>query len=265
MADRTRTGTAGLTTPGAVRYTTATTKTGTTGLEPAASRLTSECSARLSYAPREGLAPATAETFRRARASPTPCQPCAGGIRTHGLELMRLARTAAPLPRCEQVWLAGVEPAVSGARSRRGGLLPYSQKTNSSTPGGIRTRSFRVESPASSPLRPRGQLSSGGRTRTCASRVNSRASHRLDHAGTKSGGSRIRTCGRLAAYAVATRCLAGSAMPPRGGRRGSRTPKAREAHPFSRRDTAPVAVLPAVAPAGVEPAPSRLRGGSSAD
>ncbi len=51
-------------------------KAGTTGLEPAASRLTSECSARLSYAPDR-----------------------AGGIRTHGLELMRLARTAAPLPR----------------------------------------------------------------------------------------------------------------------------------------------------------------------
>jgi hypothetical protein len=41
----------GLTTPGASVYTTATTKAGTTGLEPAASRLTSECSARLSYAP----------------------------------------------------------------------------------------------------------------------------------------------------------------------------------------------------------------------
>ena len=32
-------------------YTMATTKAGTTGLEPAASRLTSERSARLSYAP----------------------------------------------------------------------------------------------------------------------------------------------------------------------------------------------------------------------
>jgi hypothetical protein len=40
----------------------------------------------------------------------------AGGIRTHDLELMRLARTASPLPR--KVWPAGVEPAISGARSR---------------------------------------------------------------------------------------------------------------------------------------------------
>ena len=51
----------------------------------------------------------------------------AGGIRTHGLELMRLARTAPPLPR--EVWLAGVEPAISGAQNRRGGLLPYSQRS----------------------------------------------------------------------------------------------------------------------------------------
>jgi hypothetical protein len=34
--------------------------------------------------------------------------------------------------------------------------LPYSQKQTTSTPGGIRTRSFRVESPASSPFRPQG-------------------------------------------------------------------------------------------------------------
>ena|SRR5436190_17006512 len=39
-----------------------------------------------------------------------------------------------------QVWLAGVEPAISGARSRRGGQLPYSQKTNGN-PDGTRTRS----------------------------------------------------------------------------------------------------------------------------
>jgi hypothetical protein len=49
----------------------------------------------------------------------------AGGIRTHDLELMRLARTAAPLPRCTaKVWPAGVEPAISGAQNRRGGHAP---------------------------------------------------------------------------------------------------------------------------------------------
>ena len=40
------------------------------------------------------------------------------------------------------------------------------------TPGGARTRSFRIESPASSPVRPRGQArSSDGRDRTCVSRL----------------------------------------------------------------------------------------------
>lgn len=75
VAGRTRTGVAGITTRSICRYTTAT--AGTAGLEPAASRLTSERSGRLSYAPVSR----------------------AGGIRTHGLELMRLARTTAPLPR----------------------------------------------------------------------------------------------------------------------------------------------------------------------
>ena len=55
----------------------------------------------------------------------------AGGIRTHGLELTRLARTAAPLPRAAleraRVWSAGFEPAISDARSRWGGHLPYDQ------------------------------------------------------------------------------------------------------------------------------------------
>ncbi len=52
VAGRTRTGVAGITTPNARRYTTATIFTGTAGLEPAASRLTSERSGRLSYAPK---------------------------------------------------------------------------------------------------------------------------------------------------------------------------------------------------------------------
>jgi hypothetical protein len=121
----------------------------------------------------------------------------AGGIRTDGLELMRLRRQ--PLLYRAQVWLAGVEPAVSGFQCRRGGQLPNSQMTtvetrtrsvvllvggpgllprlslsgpevlplprgrpagtrrSSSAPGGTRTRSLRVEGPASSPLRPRGR------------------------------------------------------------------------------------------------------------
>ena len=51
VAGRTRTGVAGITTRSNRRYTTAT--AGTAGLEPAPSRLTSERSGRLSYAPIE--------------------------------------------------------------------------------------------------------------------------------------------------------------------------------------------------------------------
>lgn len=129
---------------------------GTTGLEPAASRLTSERSALLSYAPergrwKAGSAPRNRRQRRYRPRSPEPAvahrRPCqrvsapppphrlaleayrsqlhvraralhqplfrhflgppvggpildgAGGIRTHDLELMRLARTAAPPPR----------------------------------------------------------------------------------------------------------------------------------------------------------------------
>jgi hypothetical protein len=52
-------------------------------------------------------------------------------------------------------------------------------------------------------------------------------------------------------------------MPPKRKERES-NPQGREAHPFSRRGTAPMAVLPKVVPAGVEPAPFRLRVGCSA-
>ena len=83
---------------------------------------------------------------------------------------------------------------------------------------------------------------SGGRARTCDLAVNSRASFLLDHAGTNQD------------------------APAGGARRKERESnhQGREAHPFSRRDTAPVAVLPTMAPAGVEPAPTRVRTGSSA-
>jgi hypothetical protein len=74
----------------------------------------------------------------------------AGGIRTHGLELMRLAGTAAPLPRKS----GRLESNQRSPAPEAGGFpLPHDQLN---TLGGIRTRSFRVESPASSPIRPRG-------------------------------------------------------------------------------------------------------------
>jgi hypothetical protein len=71
---------------------------------------------------------------------------------------------------------------------------PSSPTTRCETPGGTRTRSFRIESPASSSVRPRGQ----GRLRQQGSNlrftVNSRASCRSTTP-ERNGGSRIRTCG----------------------------------------------------------------------
>jgi hypothetical protein len=148
VADRIRTGAARFTTSGAA-VTPQPPRTGTTGLEPAASRLTSERSARLSYIPSS-----------------------AGGIRTHGLELMRLARTASPLRRKsgrQESNLRSPMPKIGGVAG--------SPTARCSTPGGARTRSFRVEGPASSPVRPRGrELRRQGSNLRLA--VNSRASCR---------------------------------------------------------------------------------------
>ncbi len=143
--------------------------------------------------------------------------------------------------------------------------LPYSQKRTTSTPGGIRTRSFRVENPASSPFRPQGQGSSGGRARTCLSRLTAaRLANSTTPERTAEAAGLEPANGSEAVCAVATRCLSNSAMPPRGGRRGSRTPKAREPTRF--RDGIPRRWQSfQVTPAGVEPAPSRVRTGSSAE
>ena len=78
----------------------------------------------------------------------------AGGIRTHGLELMRLARTASPLPRAAleraRVWSAGFEPAISDARSRWGGHLPYDQSYCDTSPAGLEPATRGVEALCSS-------------------------------------------------------------------------------------------------------------------
>ena len=174
----------------------------------------------------------------------------AGGIRTHDLELMRLARTAAPLPRESDRQESNLRSPVP----ETGGVAGSpTARRRTSTPGGTRTRSFRVEGPASSPFRPRGrELRRQGSNLPLAS--NSRASYRLDHAGTRR-------------------------------KERESNPQGPKAHPFSRRGTAPVAVLPSgpgrrrtcnpplkrrelcqlsyraeVWPAGVEPAAPRVSG-----
>ena len=98
---------------------------------------------------------------RSGRLNCAPIESRAGGIRTHGLELMRLARTTAPLPR--KVWLAGLEPAIPGFQGRWGGQLPHSQMATATMRSGLTTRcwwedgdyflAFSLAGPDASPYR----------------------------------------------------------------------------------------------------------------
>ena len=223
--------------------------TGTTGLEPAPSRLTNERSAQLSYAPeiaRVGLNP-------RSRAHEA---------REDGPSSTAL-KTATP--------------------ASPHGLQTASQATPQ-TPGGIRTRSFRIESPASSPFDHRGLVWPAG-FETCirpgypkpggcpsslrpgVSRLRRQDSNlRLASNSRAFSPTRPRRNEERRQQDSNLRCLARLGHASWLGAEGEGVePQGREAHPFSRRDTAPMAVLPGMAPAGVEPATSRLRGGCSAD
>jgi hypothetical protein len=171
------------------------------------------------------------------------------------LELMRLARKAAPPPRSNQ--RSGRQESNLRSPVPETGGVPEPPTTRNETPGGTRTRSFRAENPASSRSTTGARRGSGGRARTCASRV---TVARLTSSTTpeRSGGSRIRTCGRLTpprgsnallsqlSHASGSRVRRASSLPAaRGsGRRGSRTPKA--AKPTRFRDGIPrlLAVLP---------------------
>ena len=212
----------GLTTPGASVYTTATTsgddRTRTGGLSPDKRAL---CSSEL-----------------RPRNS-------AGGIRTHGLELMRLARTASPLPRrsgWQESNLRSPAPEAGGVANS-----PTARRSCEAPPAGLE--------PAASGLRARRhrRFDHGGTARACnrllqAGRlrrqgsnlplaINSRASYRLDHAGTTRQVTDC-TCSEAETAGLepangSCRLRASNALPcqlghvSRSGRRGSRTPKAR--------------------------------------
>ena len=181
VADRIRTGTARLTTSGADRYTTATTKrsgddrTRTGDLSPDKRVL---CAAELR--PRTG--------WRGWDSNP----------RSRAHEAREDSRSSTAR-RCEQVWPAGVEPAVSGSRNRRGGHAPLQPEDDQRVPpAGLE--------PAASGLRARRHRhfdhggvkhSSGGRDRTCASRVTVARLTTRPHRNERNGGSRIRTCERL--------------------------------------------------------------------
>jgi hypothetical protein len=137
---------------------------------------------------------------------------------------MRLARTTTPLPR-KSGWqesnLRSPAPKAGGVASS-----PTARRRSSSTPGGTRTRSFRVEGPASSPLRPRGHKAPAAGLEPALSRV---TAARLANSTTpeRSGGSRTRTCeaGTALRRSKALPFQLGHASA--SGRRGSRTPKAR--------------------------------------
>jgi hypothetical protein len=95
---------------------------------------------------------------------------------------------------------------------------------------------------------------------------NSRASYRLDHAGTRTEAAGFEPAsGHQAACAAATAALPARPCLHAAEGEGFEPPKTREPTRF--RDGMPrqMAVLPRVAPAGVEPATLRLRGGGSAD
>ena len=200
---------------------------------------------------------------------------------------MRLARTAAPLPR-KSGWqesnLRSPAPEAGGVASS-----PTARR-RTSTPGGTRTRSFRVEGPASSPFRPRGRESSGGRARTCLSRVtvarltdSTTPERKAEAAGLEPAN------GVEAAYALATRCLASSAMPPRAEGEGVEPPRPESPPvfetgyraggspsvsgpgrrrtcnpPLKRRELCRLSYgAKMVWPAGIEPATPRVSGGRS--
>jgi hypothetical protein len=65
--------------------------------------------------------------------------------------------------------------------------------------------------------------------------------------------------------AINSRASDRSTTPERKRKERESNPQRPKPHPFSRRDTAPMAALPEVAPAGLEPATRRLRVGSSAE
>ena len=148
------------------------------------------------------------------------------------------AREGRPLLYCA-IWPAGVEPAVSGSRSRRVASLPYSQSV---PPAGLEPATSGLRA-RRHPFRPRGlecEAPAAGLEPALSRVTTACLTDSTTPEQRKQQDSNLR--GGEPPYAVARRCLS-SAMSP-DGRRGSRNPKAVEAHPFSRRGTAPVAVLP---------------------
>ena len=157
--------------------------------------------------------------MRLARTAAPPPRIVTGGAGKAATSLHVSACAASPPPKRARVWPAGVEPAISGSRSRRGTVSPTT-RCKRRTPGGSRTRTSGLRAPASSPFDhgskvPTTRLRRQGSNLPLA--INSRASYPLDHAGTRR-------------------------------KERESNPQGPEANPFSRRDTAPMAVLPRSGP-----------------
>src|SRR6266545_7041699 len=128
---------------------------------------------------------------------------------------------------------ANREPGTTPQKRRRpkpvGWPTPLQPDERSiSTPGGIRTRSFRVEGPASAPFRPRGHKAPAAGFEPALSRLtvarltdSTTPERKAEAAGVEpaNGSHRLRGSNALP-------CQLGYASA--SGRRGSRTPKARE-------------------------------------
>jgi hypothetical protein len=209
---------------------------GATGVQPAPSRSTAECSG-VELRPQGGMA----RTEARRAVTPSregrswlrrglPSTDSAGGIRTHGLELMRLARTTPPLPRKSRRQdsnLRSPAPEAGGVAS-----LPYSE-SRTGTPGGSRTRFLPGESRASSPCRPRGQRSEALESNQALLDISQPCR------ATDTGLRRLRRQGSNLRLAINSRASYRSTTPERRRKERESNPQGREAHPFSRRDTAP--------------------------
>ena len=168
------------------------------------------------------------------------------------------------------VWPAGFEPAVSGSRNRRSGQAPLRARCTREdapvTPSAVPPAGLE---PAASGLRARRHRpsttgacrSSGGRDRTCASRVTAaRLAARPHRNETEAAG--FEPADGEAVYALATRCHQPLGHASRAEGEGVEPSRPRSPAAFEavyRANGSPSVV----APAGVEPAPHRLRDGGS--
>ena len=183
-----------------------------------------------------------------------PPQPRATGL--HPAELADAQRPH------EEGRPTGLEPVPRGSRPR---MLPLHHGHRETGTTGLEPAAYRLTSERSpSELRPREWRGwdSNPRSRAHGAREDSRSStaRRTPPAGLEPAASGLRARRHLPSdhggtgklrrqasnlrFAINSRASFPLDYTGTSGRGGSRTPKARRAHPFSRRDTAPMAALP---------------------